>query len=73
MHGRKLILSDPKSGNQTEIVLIPKKVVDHLREYIASVKIEDDHSVFPIEYTRAREIVQTAGKMINVNLNPHDS
>jgi integrase len=55
-----------------EIVFIPKKVADRLREYIASVKIEDDHSVFPIGYTRAREIVQTAGKMINVNLNPHD-
>ena len=72
VHGRKLILSDPKSGNQTEIVFIPKKVADRLREYIASVKLEDDHSVFPIGYTRAREIVQTAGKMINVNLNPHD-
>ena len=26
VHGRKLILSDPKSGNQTEMVFIPKKV-----------------------------------------------
>jgi integrase/recombinase XerD len=72
VHGRKLILSDPKSGNQTEVVFIPKKVAERLREYIASVNIGDDHSVFPIGYTRAREIVQTAGKMINVNLNPHD-
>jgi len=28
--------------------------------------------VFPIGYTRAREIVQNAGKMIDVNMNPHD-
>ena len=72
VHGRKLILSDPKSGNQTEIVYIPKKVADRLRDYISSVKIEDSNSVFPFGYTRAREIVQNAGKMINVNLKPHD-
>ncbi len=72
VHGRKLILSYPKSGNQTEMVFIPKKVADRLREYISSVKIEDGNSIFPVGYTRAREIVQNAGKMINVNLNPHD-
>ncbi|MBU1387647.1 MAG: site-specific integrase [Proteobacteria bacterium] len=72
VHGRKLVLSEPKSGNQTEIVYIPKKVADRLREYIASIKIEDGNTVFPFGYTRAREIVQNAGKMINVNLNPHD-
>ncbi len=72
VHGRKLVLSDPKSGNQTEIVFIPKKVADRLREYISSIKIGDEHKVFPIGYTRAREIVQHAGKMINVKLNPHD-
>ncbi len=72
VHGRKLILSDPKSGNQTEMVFIPKKVADRLREYISSPKLEDGNSIFPFGYTRAREIVQNAGKMINVNLNPHD-
>ena len=72
VHGRKLILSDPKSGNQTEFVFIPKKVSDRLREYIISEKIREGHRVFPIGYTRAREIVQTAGKMVKVNLNPHD-
>lgn len=72
VHGRKLILSDPKSGNQTEMIFIPQKVADRLREYISSIKIEDGNSVFPFGYTRAREIVQNAGKMINVDLNPHD-
>jgi len=72
VHGRKLILSNPKSGNQTEIVFIPKKVADRLQEYIASVNIENNNNVFPLGYTRAREIVQNAGKMISVDLNPHD-
>ncbi len=72
VHDRKLVLSDPKSGNQTEIVYIPKKIADRLRDYISSVKIEDSNGVFPFGYTRAREIVQNAGKMINIKLNPHD-
>jgi integrase/recombinase XerD len=70
--GRKLVLAEPKSGNQTEIVFIPKKVADRLRDYITSENLEDDNNVFPFGYTRAREIVQNAGKLINVNLNPHD-
>ncbi len=72
VYGRKLVLADPKSGNQTEIVFIPKKVADRLRIYIESLNIGDDNDVFPIGYTRAREIVQNAGKKINVHLNPHD-
>ncbi|MCK5343545.1 MAG: site-specific integrase, partial [Candidatus Heimdallarchaeota archaeon] len=32
----------------------------------------DANNVFSFGYTRAREIVQNAGKMINVDLNPHD-
>ncbi|MDM8539050.1 site-specific integrase, partial [Desulfobacterales bacterium HSG17] len=72
VHGRKLVLLDPKSGNQTEIVFIPKKVADRLREYITSINIEDDNNVFPLGYTRAREIVQNAGKIISVDLKPHD-
>ena len=72
VHGRKLVLTDPKSGNQTEIVFIPKKVADRLRKYNESLNIVDDNKVFPVGYTRAREIVQNAGKMISVKLNPHD-
>jgi len=55
-----------------EIVFIPKKIADRLREYIFSENMEDDNRVFPLGYTRAREIVKKAGKIINVNLKPHD-
>ncbi len=36
VNDRKLFLLDPKSGRQTEIVFIPKKVADRLREYLAA-------------------------------------
>ncbi len=68
VHDRKLFLSDPKSGRQTEIVFIPKKIADRLREYITSGNIEDGSRVFPLGYTRALEIVKNAGKLINVIL-----
>jgi len=72
MNDRKLFLSDPKSGRQYEIVFIPKKVADRLREYISSEKIKNDNRVFPLGYTRTREIVKNAGNKIGVFVKPHD-
>ena len=57
VNDRKLFLSDPKSGRQFEVVFIPKKVADRLREYITSEKIKNDSRVFPLGYIRTREIV----------------
>jgi integrase len=37
---RKLILRDPKSGNETEVVFIPQKVADRLKEYIKQILYE---------------------------------
>ena len=48
VNDRKLFLLDPKSGRQTEIVFIPKKVADRLREYIAAEGIEEDNRIFPL-------------------------
>ena len=72
VNDRKLFLSDPKSGRQSEIVFIPKKVADRLREYIAGENIKGDDRVFPLGYTRAREIVKNAGTEIGVIVKPHD-
>jgi integrase len=72
VNDRKLFLIDPKSGRQSEIVFIPKKVADRLREYIAAEQIQEDDRVFPLGYTRAREIVKNAGNKIGVVVKPHD-
>ncbi len=69
---RKLFLADPKSGRQSEIVFIPKKVADRLRTYIASENIKNEERVFPLGYTRSREIVKNAGSKIGVFVKPHD-
>ena len=69
---RKLFLADPKSGRQSEIVFIPKKVADRLRTYITAENIKNEARVFPLGYTRSREIVKNAGNKIGVVVKPHD-
>ncbi len=58
VYDRKLFLQSPKSGRQSEVVLIPKKVADRLREYIRTNGFEGDQRVFPMGYADAREIVK---------------
>lgn len=69
---RKLNLSSPKSGRVAEVVFIPQKVADRLREYISTADIQDDNRIFPLGYTRAREIVRKAGNKIGLHVKPHD-
>lgn len=69
---RKLHLPNPKSGRTSEVVFIPQKVADRLRDYIAAENILDDKLIFPLGYTRAREIVKSAGKKIGIDVKPHD-
>jgi len=69
---RKLTLRSPKSGKEREIVFIPQKVADRLREYIASKGIESRTRVFPISYTSGRRVVNKAGKVVGIHLRPHD-
>ena len=69
---RKLILRNPKSGKEREIVFIPQKVADRLREYISSKGIGSDQRIFPISYTAGRRVVNKAGKVVGIHLRPHD-
>jgi integrase/recombinase XerD len=69
---RKLTLRAPKSGKERELVFIPQKVADRLREYISAKKIEADQRIFPISYTAGRRVVNKAGNLVGVHLRPHD-
>lgn len=72
INDRKLIIRDPKSGKESEIVFIPQKVADRLKEYVREKAIESYQRIFPICYEAARAVVKKAGKMVGVRLNPHD-
>ncbi len=69
---QKLFIQNPKSGRQSEVVFIPKKVSDRLKDYIRSKGFDPEQRVFQIGYTAAREIVKKAGRRIGVEMNPHD-
>jgi integrase len=69
---RKLILTDPKSGKGVEVVFIPQKMADRLKEYIRYKGFEPDQRIFPITYLAARAVVKRAGKLLGINLKPHD-
>jgi integrase len=69
---RKLLLREPKSGREVEMIFIPKKVADRLKEYIRTQKIGLNDRIFPICYEAARAVVRKAGNMVGINLRPHD-
>jgi len=65
-------LRDPKSGKEQEIIFIPQKVADRLKEYIRAENIREDQRIFPICYEAARAVVINAGAMVGIHLRPHD-
>jgi integrase len=69
---RKLVIRGPKSGKEQEIIYIPQKVADRLKEYIHANRINTHERIFPICYEAARMIVKKAGKMVDIHLRPHD-
>jgi len=69
---RKIIIKEPKSGRQGEVVFVPQKLANRLKAYIRGRRIGADERVFPITYTAARAVVKKAGKLVGIDLRPHD-
>jgi hypothetical protein len=56
--GQKLLIRDPKSGREQEVIFITQKIADRLREYTNSKHIEFNRRIFPISYEAARSMVK---------------
>ena len=69
---QKLTIKNPKSGKSREVVFIPKKLADRLKDYLKSRGTAGDERIFPITYTAARVLVKKAGSLVGVHLRPHD-
>jgi len=69
---RKVTLRDSKSGRAQEVVFIPQKLADRLKEYIREKEIKPEERIFPITYTAARAMLKKAGLLAGVHLRPHD-
>ena len=50
LQDRKLTLREPQSGREQEVVFIPQKVADRLREYAAKRCQTSEDRIFPISY-----------------------
>jgi integrase/recombinase XerD len=69
---RKILLREPKSGRENEMIFIPQKVSDRLKEYIKTKNIGSHDLIFPICYEAARSVVRKAGNLVGIHLRPHD-
>ena len=69
---RKLLVRDPKSGRESEIIFIPQKVADRLKAYVENQSVGLQDRIFPICYEAARSVVMKAGKLVGIHLRPHD-
>jgi len=72
LNDRKIIIRDPKSGRDQEIVFVPLKLAARLKGYVQNNGIENDQLIFPISYPAARMIVKKAGDLVGIDLCPHD-
>jgi integrase len=72
IHDRKITLTGPKSGKESEVVFIPQKVADRLKEYVNESGAGPEQRLFPISYNAARIMVRKAGRLVGIHLRPHD-
>jgi integrase/recombinase XerD len=59
---RKLLLREPKSGKEHEVVFIPQKLANRLHSYAIKVCDNPKDRIFPISYEAARMMVVKAVK-----------
>jgi integrase/recombinase XerD len=69
---QKLTIRNPKSGKISEIVFIPKKLADRLKNFLKDGGVAGNQRIFPLTYTAVRVIVKKAGNLVGVHLRPHD-
>jgi len=69
---RKIVITEPKSGKETEVVFMPQKTAHRLKDYINTKKIKNEQRIFPITYPAARRAVMQAGELVGIYLRPHD-
>jgi integrase/recombinase XerD len=69
---RSLTIQSPKSGRVGETVYVPQKILVRLTGYVATKEIGDNDRIFPISYVAAWTMVKKSGKIVNIELRPHD-
>ncbi|MEW6521399.1 MAG: site-specific integrase [Thermodesulfobacteriota bacterium] len=69
---RSLTIQNPKSGRTGETVYVPRKILVRLNDYVKAKNIVLTERIFPISYVAAWSMVKKAGKLVDIELRPHD-
>lgn len=72
IHERSLAVQNPKSGRVGETVYVPRKILVRLTAYVKAEEINQHDRIFPISHVAAWSMVKKAGKLVNIELRPHD-
>ena len=67
-----LTIQNPKSGRPEVRVYVPRKILVRLSEYVNANDFSTDARIFPISYVAAWSMVKKAGKLVDIELKPHD-
>ena len=69
---RSLTIQNPKSGRAEETVYVPRKILVRLSEYVKANDFNTNDRIFPISYVAAWSMVKKAGRLVSIELRPHD-
>jgi len=69
---RSLTIQNPKSGRTGETVYVPRKILVRLNDYVKAKNIVLTDRIFPISYVAAWSMVKKAGRLVDIELRPHD-
>ena len=69
---RTLAVQNPKSGRVGETVYVPRKLLVRLNDYVRANNFNGGERIFPISYVAAWSMVKKAGKLVDIELRPHD-
>jgi len=67
-----LTIQNPKSGRAEETVYVPRKILIRLSEYVKASEFSTDDRIFPISYVAAWSMVKKSGRLVDIELKPHD-
>jgi len=67
-----LTIQNPKSGRAEETVYVPRKILIRLSEYVKANDFSTDERIFPISYVAAWSMVKKSGRLVDIELRPHD-
>lgn len=72
INGRKIVIEEPKSGNNAEIAFMPELLAEKVQGYIQSKNLQPVDNIIKLSYATAKRIIINAGKKAGVNIYPHD-